>query len=77
MSKISIKRGTKQGLAQQPLKDGLLSFTIDDGRIHLDYTDENNQLHRKTFYSGKLKFGSHIYDGTADVNVTIYEGKIN
>lgn len=76
MSNIVLKRGTKTQLEKEKLQDGLLSFTTDDGRIHLDYVDENNELKRKTFYSGKLTFGSHIYDGTEDVNVDIYEGII-
>lgn len=74
MANIVLKRGTKEKLKNEPLKDGLLSFTIDDGRIHLDYKDENDQLVRKTFYSGKLTFGKYIYDGTEDVEVTVYEG---
>lgn len=77
MSKVTFKRGTKQELAQTGLQDGLLSFTTDDGKIHLDFIDENNQLIRKTFYSGKLTFGAHVYDGSADVNIQIYEGQIN
>lgn len=74
MSKVVLKRGTVKDLEKQELKDGLLSFTTDDGRIHLDYINDDNELVRKTFYSGKLTFGSHIYDGTKDVNVKIYEG---
>lgn len=77
MSKIVLKRGTKKDLEKEELTDGLLSFTVDDGRIHMDYTDENNELKRRTFYSGKLTFGSHIYDGTQDVNVDIYNGNVN
>lgn len=76
MSQIVLKRGTSKQLEKETLKDGLLSFTTDDGRIHLDYVDENNELKRKTFYSGKLTFGSHVYDGTSDVDVAIYEGEI-
>ena len=77
MSKVTLKRGTSQSLKAEPLKDGLLSFTTDDGRIHMDYINENNEVKRKTFYSGKLTFGSHVYDGTTDVSVDIYEGEIN
>ena len=77
MSSVVLKRGTSTKLKDEPLKDGLLSFTTDDGRIHLDYVDENNELKRKTFYSGKLKFGSYVYDGTTDVDVDIYEGTVN
>lgn len=76
MSQIVLKRGYKKDLEKEPIKDGLLSFTLDDGRIHLDFVDENNQLKRKTFYSGKLTFGSHTYDGTQDVSIDIYEGQI-
>lgn len=54
MAQISFKRGTKASLKQEQLKDGLLSFTTDDGKIHLDFVDENNELKRMTFYSGKL-----------------------
>ena len=42
MAGISFKRGTKASLEQEQLKDGLLSFTTDDGKIHLDFIDENN-----------------------------------
>lgn len=76
MAKIVLKRGTSENLEKEPLTDGLLSFTVDDGKIHLDYVDENQELKRKTFYSGKLTFGSHVYDGSTDVNVTVYEGEI-
>lgn len=76
MSQVTFKRGTKADLNKQELQDGLLSFTTDDGKIHLDYLDENNELKRKTFYSGKLTIGSHVYDGTEDVSVTIYEGLV-
>lgn len=77
MSKVTFKRGTKESLEKTQLQDGLLSFTTDDGKIHLDYVDENNELKRKTFYSGKLTIGSHVYDGTEDVKVTIYEGLVD
>lgn len=76
MSQVIFKRGTSQELEKQALQDGLLSFTTNDGRIHLDYTNESGELVRKTFYSGKLKFGNHVYDGTSDVEVAIYDGKI-
>lgn len=76
MSKVVLKRGTKKDLEKTELQDGLLSFTTDDGKIHLDYIDENNELKRKTFYSGKLTFGEHIFDGSQDVNVKIYDGQI-
>lgn len=76
MSKVTLKRGTKESLEKEPLKDGLLSFTIDDGKIHLDYLNENNELVRSTFYSGKLTFGSHVYDGSTDVNIEVYEGDL-
>lgn len=76
MAKVTFKRGTSAQLQNQNLKDGLLSFTTDDGRIHLDYKDENDEVKRMTFYSGKLTFGSHVYDGTQDVNVDIYDGSV-
>lgn len=75
MAKIKLKRGTAKELEQEPLKDGLLSFTVDDGRIHLDYVNKDNKLTRKTFYSGKLTIGKHVYDGTEDVSVDQYEGQ--
>lgn len=75
MAQITFKRGTKNDLKSEPLKDGLLSFTVDDGKIHLDYYDENNELKRTTFYSGKLTFGTYVYDGTTDVNVEVYTGE--
>ena len=63
MAEISFKRGTKASLEQEQLKDGLLSFTTDDGKIHLDFIDENNELKRVTFESGKLFFGDEVLDG--------------
>lgn len=77
MSSIIFKRGSSSRLIKEELRDGAIYFTTDDGRIHLDYTDENKELKRLTFYSGKLTFGDHVYDGTEDVNVKIYEGEIN
>ena len=77
MAQISFKRGTKASLEQEHLKDGLLSFTTDDGKIHLDFVDENNELKRMTFYSGKLILGDQIYDGSEDVIVEIYKGETN
>lgn len=74
MAKLTVKRGTSEDLKKQALQDGLLSFTYDDGRIHLDYLD-NNVLKRKTFYSGILTFGPHTFDGTKDVTVKIYNGE--
>lgn len=76
MSQVIFKRGTSQELKNQALQDGLLSFTTDDGRIHLDYIDESGVLVRKTFYSGKLKFGDYTYDGTSDVDVAVYDGNL-
>ena len=75
MAEISFKRGTKASLEQEQLKDGLLSFTTDDGKIHLDFIDENNELKRVTFYSGKLFLGDLVFDGTKDVTVEIYKGE--
>ena len=77
MAEISIKRGTKASLEQEQLKDGLLSFTTDDGKIHLDFIDENNELKRVTFYSGKLFLGDLVFDGTKDVTVEVYKGEAN
>ena len=75
MAEISFKRGTKASLEQEQLKDGLLSFTTDDGKIHLDFIDEDNKLKRVTFYSGKLFFGDQVFDGSEDVTVEIYKGE--
>lgn len=75
MAKVRCKRGTTAELKQEPLEDGLLSFTTDDGRIHLDYLDTDNQLKRRTFYNGVLIFGDYTYDGTKDVNVKVYNGE--
>lgn len=75
MAKVHYKRGTSAELEQEPLKDGLLSFTVDDGRIHLDYLNADNQLERRTFYNGILTFGDYTYDGTKDVNVKVYNGE--
>ena len=77
MAQISFKRGTKASLEQEQLKDGLLSFTTDDGKIHLDFIDENNELKRVTFYSGKLFLGDLVFDGTKDVTVEVYKGEAN
>ena len=77
MAEISFKRGTKASLEQEQLKDGLLSVTTDDGKIHLDFIDENNELKRMTFYSGKLFLGDQVFDGTEDVTVEVYKGKTN
>lgn len=77
MAEITLKRGTKDSLEQEQLKDGLLSFTTDDGKIHLDFVDENNELKRMTFYSGKLIFGDQVYDGSEDVIVKVYKGEAN
>ncbi len=77
MAEISFKRGTKASLEQEQLKDGLLSFTTDDGKIHLDFIDENNELKRVTFYSGKLFLGDLVFDGTKDVTVEVYKGEAN
>lgn len=76
MSGVIFKRGTKKELEQEELQDGLLSFTTDDGRIHLDYIDDNNELKRKTFYSGKLTIGDLVYDGASDVEVSVYNGNV-
>lgn len=76
MSGVVFKRGTKKELETEELQDGLLSFTTDDGRIHLDYIDDNNELKRKTFYSGKLTIGDLVYDGTSDVEVSVYNGNV-
>ena len=75
MAEISFKRGTKASLEQEQLKDGLLSFTTDDGKIHLDFIDENNELKRINFYSGKLFFGDQVFDGSEDVTVEVYKGE--
>ena len=76
MAKIVLKRGTKVDLDKEPLSDGLLSFTTDDGKIHLDFINSNNELERKKFYGGKLTFGVHVYDGSEDVTVEVYDGKV-
>ena len=76
MAKIVLKRGTKADLEKEPLSDGLLSFTTDDGKIHLDFINSKNELERKTFYGGKLTFGVHVYDGSEDVTVEVYDGQV-
>ena len=76
MAKIVLKRGTKADLEKEPLSDGLLSFTTDDGKIHLDFINSENVLERKTFYGGKLTFGVHVYDGSEDVTVEVYDGQV-
>ena len=45
---VKLAKGTKAELAKTPLTDGLLSVTTDDGRIHIDYSDENGEIVRKT-----------------------------
>ena len=77
MAEISFKRGTKASLEQEQLKDGLLSFTTDDGKIHLDFIDEDNKLKSVTFYCGKLFFGDQVFDGSEDVTVEVYKGETN
>lgn len=77
MPKVILKRGTKKDLEKEPLKDGLLSVTTDDGKMHIDYLNENNEVERKTLYGGKLTFGKYTYDGSEDVNVEVYEGEYN
>ena len=76
MAKIVLKRGTKVDLDKEPLSDGLLSFTTDDGKIHLDFINSNNELERRTFYGGKLTFGVHVYYCSEDVIVEVYYGKV-
>ena len=76
MANVILKRGTKAELEKGPLSDGLLSFTTDDGKIHLDFINSKNELERKTFYGGKLTFGVHVYDGSEDITVKIYDGKV-
>lgn len=77
MADVLYKRGSKQRLEQIPLEDGALIVTTDDGKIHVDYKNENDEVVRKTLYSGKLTFGDYVYDGTEDVNVEVYTGQIN
>lgn len=73
--KVSFKRGKSADLDKTALVDGQISVTTDDGRMHIDYT-ENGELKRKTLYSGKLTIGPHIYDGTQDVEVGVYDGEV-
>ena len=77
MPQVTFKRGTTEELKQTELQDGLLSFTTDDGKIHLDFLNNNNELERKTFYSGKLFFGDQVFDGSKDVTVEVYKGETN
>lgn len=77
MANIVFKRGQSSELDSTPLKDGLLSFTTDDGRMHIDYKNENGEVVRKTLYGGKLKIGPYEYNGTKDVNVDIYNGNVD
>ena len=73
---VKLAKGTEAEVAKTPLTDGLLSVTTDDGRIHIDYSDENGEIVRKTLYSGKLTIGQHVYDGTEHVAVDEYNGEI-
>lgn len=75
MSKIVLKKGSSESLKKEKLQDGMLSFTTDDGKIHLDYLDENDELKRKTFYSGKLTVGSQTFDGSQDIDIN-FDGAI-
>lgn len=70
-------RGYAEDLQNRPLQDGLLAFTVDDGRIYADYTNKNNELVRATFYPGELHIGSHVFNGTKDVYVGEYEGNFD
>lgn len=76
MAQITLRRGKAADLANQPIADGTLSFTTDDGRVHIDYMDTDGTVKRKTLYEGKLTIGPHVYDGTNDVNVNVYDGTI-
>lgn len=40
-------RGSRAALEATDLHDGYAYFCIDDGTFHIDYTDENGDLHRK------------------------------
>ena len=40
-------RGKRADLDAQPLHDGHAYFCTDDGSFHIDYADENGDLHRK------------------------------
>lgn len=77
MAQVIMKRGTSAELTKEiPYTDGLLSFITDTGEIYMDYSDASG-TYRKKMYGGKLTFGSYEYDGTSDVNVTVYKGETN
>ena len=41
-----LTRGLEASLANTPIEDGKLRYTIDTGRCYLDYMNENNELKR-------------------------------
>lgn len=74
MASISFKRGMSTNLDKEPLSDGQLYFTVDEGKIYLDYQDEGD-LKRKAFYSGVLTIGDYSFDGTENVDIPVYDGE--
>lgn len=75
MSQVSFKRGKATKLNNLEMSDGQFIVTVDEGRIYLDYTNEDGELVRKALYSGVLHIGEYDYDGTQDVTVPSYDGE--
>ena len=75
MAQMKLKRGMSTNLIKELKVDGQVLVTLDDGKIHVDYEDENNELQRKTLYGGVLTIGDYSYDGTEDVTIPIYDGE--
>ena len=47
MALFKVARGMRSSLDEQPLHDGYAYFCIDDGTLHIDYTDANGIVKRK------------------------------
>ena len=77
MAQVSFSRGKLEGLDNLDKKDGQISITMDEGRIYLDYINENGELVRKALYSGVLHIGEYAFDGTQDVTIPSYDGDVD